>query len=482
MDTKGSSFDTVIQISTGSTLAGQTVVAFNNEAPNHSFDDYTSRVSFMAVAGTVYNIAVGGLYYLVGAENGDVSLHIVTGTAAVPAYFPVSLSFSPPAPDVTSAAVNVTAPFVIQSSSGTGSGVAGVGFGWENTYGDGNLTGPPAFWNAALPQSGSPQLTFTIPRFSVSGDRIVWFKIIPDSGSPPLIFTGPDGGSGYAMPPPPGVVPSIQIINNGPADEDPPFLNQLTITGSADVTTSHAALQISAKLTDSLAGVASVKVSLASTSNDQALRLIKHIVATLTLTSGTAQNGTWSGPVMVPLLFPTGFYGVTLEATDAAGNSIPYGQFATYEIPGGNPEVGIIGGGAYEQWAYSYWFDPGDANPGIQDDADRDGKSNLVSYAFDLNPRAPFNSTGSLPVVDMTGTGAARHLRLSFLRRKSGTGSGMTYSPQFTSNPSGIWQTVSGGSVTPVDSTWERVVIEDTVNVSAEARRFARVAVEYVAP
>jgi hypothetical protein len=475
VDTLNSSFDTVLQISTGTTVGGQTPVAFNDDAPGLL---YVSSITFMATAGTVYNISAGGYFDFSGPGTGTLTLHITSGAQATPAFYPSSLSFSPALPDVTNAPVNMTVPFVIQSSTGAGTGVAGVGFGWEFTLGDGDFAGDPAFWNASLPQSGSPQLAFTLPRYMEGRDYIVWFKIVPDDGSRPLIFTGPDGGSGYAMPPPPAVIPVLHITNDGPTDTDPPNLTGFTITPSATVTSAPATLQISATLTDAPAGASSFQVSLRPNDNT----LVHDLITTLTRSAGTAQAGTWTGSLPVPLLYPTDDYSVHIEIADAAANQITYGWFGSYDIPGGNIDVAIIGGSAYEEWAYSSWFAPGDANPALMDDADSDGNPNLISYAFDLNPRRLSASTGSLPQVEFTGTGAAKRLRITYLRRKNATNSGLTYSPQFTSNPSGVWQTVSGGTVTSIDATWERVAIDDTVSTGTEPRRFARVKVDYIAP
>jgi hypothetical protein len=472
VDTAGSPFDTVLQISTGTTVAGQTVVAYNDQFPGSNGTGPTSSVTFMATAGTVYNIAVGGWNFF-GAETGDITVHITRGTAAMPAYFPSSLTFSPASADVTSAPAEVTASFVIQAKGGPATGVAGVGWGWENLGGDGEFRGLPAFWNTGLPQSGSPQTAFTVHRYTAGGDHIVWFKIIPDDFSPPLIFSGPDGGSGYALPAPPAASQTFTIVNTGPVDTTPPELTAFTIPASADVTTAPAVLPVSAILTDAPAGVTAVKVSLLSPG------AVAPLVTTLTRSAGTAQSGMWTGSVAVPKLYPADNYAVSIAIEDDAGNANTYGEGGIFEIPDGDIAVAILGGGAYERWAYTSWFAPADANPGVLDDADGDGRPNLISYAFDLNPRGASGGSGSLPAVDLTGTGASRHLRLNFLRRKGETNSGVTYSAQFTSDPTGVWQSVPGGTVTSVDSTWERVVIEDTVNVTTEPRRFGRVKVEY---
>ncbi len=56
LDTAGSSIDTVLAVYTGSSLAGLSVVAANDDAPNVA----TSAVVFSAVRGTAYQIAVDG--------------------------------------------------------------------------------------------------------------------------------------------------------------------------------------------------------------------------------------------------------------------------------------------------------------------------------------------------------------------------------------------------------------------------------------
>ncbi len=473
VDTAGSSYDTVMQISTGTTLATQTYIGFNRQSPLPA-PGFASSVTFMATAGTSYNIAVGGWDFF-GAEDGDITMHIVTGNAARPAYFPAILTLTPAYANVTDAAVEVSADFTIQAASGSGSGIAGIGFGWENSFGNGRYKGTPANWDTSLPQSGSPRVSFSVPRYTAPGPKMVWFKIAPREGGSSLIFSGPNGGSGYALPP--TATQLLDVNNTGGVDSDPPNLTAFIITpDNTDVTTAPAFLQVSATLTDALAGVASVRVRLMSS-------LSSGYPTTLTRTAGTALNGTWTGSIGVPLLYPTGNYSVLVETADATDNETDYGEFsmANRALPGGNLDVPIIGGSAYERWAYITWFTPGDSQPGILDDADGDGKPNLLSYAFNLNPRGAGASPGSHPVVELTGTGATRHLRITYLRRKASTGSGLTYSPQFTSSPAGVWQTVSGGIPIDLGGDWERVVVDDPVSVSADTRRLARVKVEYAA-
>jgi hypothetical protein len=81
IDTAGSNFDTLLSVYTGSAVSSLTTVASND-------DDWaagltTSKVSFNAVAGTTYQIAVDGY----GGMAGNIALHVnlATGTPAAPA-------------------------------------------------------------------------------------------------------------------------------------------------------------------------------------------------------------------------------------------------------------------------------------------------------------------------------------------------------------------------------------------------------------
>jgi hypothetical protein len=67
--------------------------------------------------------------------------------------------------------------------------------------------------------------------------------------------------------------------------------------------------------------------------------------------------------------------------------------------------------------------------------------------------------------------------RLEFLRRKASTNPGITYTAQFSSSV-GSWTNFTGtetvSQLTPVSTTWERVVVDDP---SGGATRFGRLKV-----
>ncbi len=60
-DTEGSSFDTVLAVYRGTSVAGLTLVGSNDDI-NYDGGIYRSRVTFTAVAGTIYQVAVDGYY------------------------------------------------------------------------------------------------------------------------------------------------------------------------------------------------------------------------------------------------------------------------------------------------------------------------------------------------------------------------------------------------------------------------------------
>jgi flagellar hook assembly protein FlgD len=107
-----------------------------------------------------------------------------------------------------------------------------------------------------------------------------------------------------------------------------------------------------------------------------------------------------------------------------------------------------------------------------------DGVTNLEKFAFNMNPSAPDvrmltvggSGTAGLPGGALVGG----KLRIEFVRRKAATNPGITYTPQFCSGL-GIWDDFTGApvSVTSIDPTWERVVVDDPVG--AAGRRFGRV-------
>ena len=117
-----------------------------------------------------------------------------------------------------------------------------------------------------------------------------------------------------------------------------------------------------------------------------------------------------------------------------------------------------------------------------------DGTANLLKYAFNMlgngagqgsNLNAAnssvitANGSAGLPLVDVDGTGK---LRVTFIRRKAASNSGITYAIEFSDTlANGTWAVNAAATttVTSIDDTFERVVVTD--NLTSAAKRFVRV-------
>jgi hypothetical protein len=118
-------------------------------------------------------------------------------------------------------------------------------------------------------------------------------------------------------------------------------------------------------------------------------------------------------------------------------------------------------------------------------DADGDGVSTLIEYAFNLDLQAAdaghylggAGSTSGLPIVrSVIDPQGQRRLRMEYLRR---IGSGLSYVPEFSSSLGPAdWAAVTDGiEVIPVDLKWERCVVEDREFTPSPSLRFGRIRV-----
>ena len=90
---------------------------------------------------------------------------------------------------------------------------------------------------------------------------------------------------------------------------------------------------------------------------------------------------------------------------------------------------------------------------------------------------ATHSTVVGLPLI----TRAGSLLRIEFLRRKATTNSGLTYEPQFSDTLLDPWSpSTATPTIIDIDSTWERVLIED--DQPTATKRFARVKVSYTQP
>ncbi len=141
----------------------------------------------------------------------------------------------------------------------------------------------------------------------------------------------------------------------------------------------------------------------------------------------------------------------------------------------------------YSAWQRLY-FSPTEiensAATGPLADFDGDGIGNLLEFALNLDPsfneRAtmlPNTGLRGLPLVGVETISGADHVTIEFVRRRSESGSGLTYTPQFSSDMAD-WQAVGSETVVAINPRWERVKIVDPMTTGAATNRFARVKVD----
>ncbi|MCX6875649.1 MAG: choice-of-anchor D domain-containing protein, partial [Verrucomicrobia bacterium] len=146
-----------------------------------------------------------------------------------------------------------------------------------------------------------------------------------------------------------------------------------------------------------------------------------------------------------------------------------------------NPfDISLTGTGitAFQGWMTAAGVPPDQAGP--EQTPQGDGVPNLLKFAFNMDPTKPdvraltvgADGTAGLP----GGAVVAGVFRIEFLRRKALTHPGIIYTPQFCSDID-TWIDFAGvpTTVTPVDPTWERVVVDDSY--SWVSKRFGRVKV-----
>jgi hypothetical protein len=153
------------------------------------------------------------------------------------------------------------------------------------------------------------------------------------------------------------------------------------------------------------------------------------------------------------------------------------------QITGGN---GSLAPESFVAWQKLYFSPAQIATPlttGALGDFDTDGFSNLLEFAFNLDPS--FNEraemiAGSglrgLPLVRRETLSGAERLTVEFVRRTVSSGASLTYNPQFSSDMS-VWEAVGTVTVTAINPRWERVKVVDSLTIGDTPKRFSRVKV-----
>ena len=196
--------------------------------------------------------------------------------------------------------------------------------------------------------------------------------------------------------------------------------------------------------------------------------------------SGAASFTTATGTVTIPIGSAT----TAVTLTPIADSTVEPDETAILTVTAGSgytvgAPAAATGTITNDDTAFSSWasvLSPGQNGP--MQTPQNDGVTNLEKFAFNMNPSAPdvrmltvgAAGTAGLPGAALVGG----KLRIEFVRRKAATNPGITYTPQFCSGL-GIWDDFTGApvSVTSIDSTWERVVVDDPA--VGTGKRFGRI-------
>ena len=138
--------------------------------------------------------------------------------------------------------------------------------------------------------------------------------------------------------------------------------------------------------------------------------------------------------------------------------------------------------GAYAALRAAFnWGSTPIADRDAEDDANKNGVSNLMEFAFNMNPIAPGGPTTLTPGTGTSGmpavsviTPATPMLRIEYLRRKT---SGLIYKVKFSDDLVTWEDAVATPTPTSINTDWERMVMPDTAG-SGRKKRFAKVEVK----
>lgn len=180
IDTTGSTFDTTLGVYTGNAVNALTQVAANDDI---SFVIPQSSVTFTAIAGTTYHIAVDGY----GADEGGIAVHLVL------AQTPVAVAGGP-------YQVQEGQSIVLNgANSGSGSGTISL-YEWDLNY-DGvtftvDATGvAPTFSAANLDGPSTRTIALRVTNNSSLTSEIDTATVTIDNALPTAIVSGPNDGS-----------------------------------------------------------------------------------------------------------------------------------------------------------------------------------------------------------------------------------------------------------------------------------------------
>ena len=143
--------------------------------------------------------------------------------------------------------------------------------------------------------------------------------------------------------------------------------------------------------------------------------------------------------------------------------------------------VRLYESGAYEALRATFdWGTTPVADRDANDDANKNGVSNLLEFAFNMSPTAPGGPTMLKPGTGTSGMPAVSvitpetpTLRIEYLRRKN---SGLSYKVKFSDDLVTWEDAIANPTPTSINTDWERMIMPDTAG-AGRTKRFARVVV-----
>jgi hypothetical protein len=160
---------------------------------------------------------------------------------------------------------------------------------------------------------------------------------------------------------------------------------------------------------------------------------------------------------------------------DSAANPSGYGDFSIMaHLPSYRAQIQTITGTLSHDIS------------GALADFDGDEISNLMEYALNLDPLTnalenmmPDTGLRGLPSIRLENISGSDRLTIEFVRRTITSGSGLVYTPQFSSDLDD-WQALGTETVTNIDDLWDRVKIVDSLTINDTTKRFTRLKVTLV--
>ncbi len=172
----------------------------------------------------------------------------------------------------------------------------------------------------------------------------------------------------------------------------------------------------------------------------------------------------------------TGTFTFRLQATnDSILLNGPYAQVQQIEEDFTLTIDPLTGNAAYDMWAGAAGLTGPGALPGA---SPRGDVPNLLKFASNLDPNASDartltpGGTAGLPDFRLVSTPAGRFFRCEYFRRRN---SGLTYTPETTTDLQSFTPFTAVPSVTSVDDAWERVILDEP---ATGERMFGRVRVQ----